>query len=219
MSMKNRNTKLREFVFRSVSTFILVPIVLSIIYQGGYPFKIFLSVIALAMLAEWLNLISKSDNRIIWGGIGLIYTLLPIFSILFIREHEKGFMLLLFLLLCVWATDIGAYILGSYLKGPKLAPKISPKKTWSGFLGGVLCATCVGAIFIKLELLKLQNLIYLSIVLSLFSQVGDLFESGLKRYFKVKDTGSIIPGHGGILDRVDSLVTAAPAFVAILLIF
>ena len=129
------------------------------------------------------------------------------------NDPEAGLANTLFMLCIVWGSDIGAYLLGRFIGGPKLAPAISPGKTWSGasggligaLLGGLLVATCFSTVFSP------ASVIVLALGLGVVSQAGDLLESGLKRHFGVKDSGRIIPGHGGLLDRLDSLLAVAPA--------
>ena len=136
---------------------------------------------------------------------------------------EYSFEMVLWLMFVVWATDIGGYVFGKSLGGPKLLPKISPKKTWSGLLGGMLFA-CVVSYFFILTMRHFE--VYLSMpffvgssaVLAVISQMGDLFESRIKRYLNIKDSSNLIPGHGGIFDRVDGLLFAAPV-VALFLLF
>lgn len=128
-------------------------------------------------------------------------------------------LLILWLLSIVWATDIGAYFVGSYLGGPKLASRISPRKTWSGFVGGIICAMGVG--YWINSYMAIHPPLFLPatlLVLSVAAQGGDLIESGVKRYFGVKDSGNIIPGHGGLLDRLDSLLLVVICY-RLLLIF
>lgn len=151
-----------------------------------------------------------------WMAAGAFYIFLPLAALLMLRAiatDSQGRDIILWLLLIVWATDIGAYAAGLTIGGPKLAPAISPKKTWAGLLGGVAAAALVsiwsGHIFefpapgIKLALL--------GGVLAVLAQVGDLFESFVKRHFDVKDSSRLIPGHGGFLDRVDGLLAAGLA--------
>ena len=129
-----------------------------------------------------------------------------------------GLTLLLWLLLTVWATDIFAFFVGRSLGGPRLAPRISPKKTWSGLAGGVLAAVAVGLAF-AYGLDSSKNWAFpmvLGALLALIAQAGDLMESGLKRRFGVKDSSNLIPGHGGVLDRIDGLMPTSIA-VAILI--
>lgn len=126
----------------------------------------------------------------------------------------------LFLLLIVWASDIGAYGVGRLLGGPKLAPRISPAKTWSGAIGGLLAAALAGtAAAWSLQDEVPLRAIPVAVLLSVASQAGDLFESALKRHYGVKDSGRLIPGHGGLFDRLDGLIAAAPvaALLAMLL--
>jgi phosphatidate cytidylyltransferase len=115
----------------------------------------------------------------------------------------------LFLLLAVWATDIGAYFAGRLIGGPKLMPRVSPNKTWSGLIVGVLAAGVVGAVFAMTQAgLSPVRMAIAGIVLGLVAQAGDLMESALKREYGVKDASALIPGHGGVMDRIDGLVAA-----------
>jgi phosphatidate cytidylyltransferase len=128
-----------------------------------------------------------------------------------LETGDAGLGLILFLLLSVWATDIGAYVAGRALGGPKLAPRISPKKTWAGLGGGVVCAALVGyAVAAWSGALLPWVAMAMAAVLALAGQAGDLFESHMKRRADVKDSGRLIPGHGGLLDRIDGLIFAAP---------
>jgi phosphatidate cytidylyltransferase len=118
----------------------------------------------------------------------------------------------LFVLLVVWTSDIGAYIAGRALGGPKLAPRISPGKTWSGAAGGTLAAVAVGVVLqLGWPHGSMAQAIGVTAALSIVSQLGDLFESGVKRYYGAKDSSRLIPGHGGLLDRLDGVLAAAPA--------
>jgi phosphatidate cytidylyltransferase len=123
-------------------------------------------------------------------------------------DAEKGFIALIFVLLIVWVTDSGGYFAGRGIGGPKLWPRVSPKKTWAGAIGGFAASLAVAAIFAALDLGKAGPLLMISGVLSVVSQLGDLFESAVKRRFGVKDSSQIIPGHGGLLDRLDGFVAA-----------
>ena len=119
-----------------------------------------------------------------------------------------GFAALMLVLLVVWATDIGGYFAGRLIGGPKLWPQVSPKKTWAGAIGGFAASLAVAAGFAAFNFGKIIPLLLLSGVLSIASQLGDLFESAVKRRFGVKDSSHIIPGHGGLLDRLDGFVAA-----------
>lgn len=152
-------------------------------------------------------------RRAVWAMLGTLYVMLPCMSILWLRaEPMAGFGWTIWVLVIVWATDIGGYAAGKGIGGPKLAPRVSPNKTWAGLLGGMALAAlsswAVGrgfALPIPAYALGLAGA-----GLAVWAQVGDLVESAIKRRFGVKDSGSLIPGHGGILDRVDGLVFVAP---------
>lgn len=144
-----------------------------------------------------------------WGTLGVLYLGLPLIALVSTRA-KGGWETLFWLLTVVWATDIGAYAAGRLIGGPLLAPAISPRKTWAGLLGGMASAT-LAAWILALALGWRESLwiIMFAPLLSVVAQMGDLFESSIKRRFKVKDSSNIIPGHGGILDRVDGLLAAA----------
>lgn len=140
---------------------------------------------------------------------GLLYAGFPVMALLYLRLQDAGLLLALWCMALVWATDIGAYFAGRSIGGPKLAPAISPNKTWAGLGGGVVAALLLGlALYRWFDLPWLLALA--SAPLAVLAQIGDLFESGLKRQAGVKDSGRLIPGHGGVMDRVDGLVTVAP---------
>ena len=128
------------------------------------------------------------------------------------------------MLFVVWATDTGGYVIGKSIGGPKLCPKISPKKTWSGLLGAIAFSALTTYIFVITmnhyygSQLPMKFLVLSSVGLAIVSQVGDLFESKIKRYLEIKDSGNLIPGHGGIFDRVDGLLFAAPVVALFVLL-
>jgi phosphatidate cytidylyltransferase len=137
-----------------------------------------------------------------------------------LRSDEKvGFLPIFFLFAIVWGTDIAAYFTGRAVGGPKLAPRVSPGKTWSGAFGGLLAASIAAGAFVKAASLPApSSVIMIALLLSLCAQGGDLFESWLKRRFGRKNSGSLIPGHGGVMDRLDAFVMAAlvAAFIGVL---
>lgn len=143
---------------------------------------------------------------------GQLYVGLPVLALLLLRAHPNGFAVTFWAMALVWACDSGAYFAGRAIGGPKLAPAISPNKTWAGFVGGIAAAMLFTAIFVwaNAQIGAGVAMILISPVLAALSQVGDLFESHLKRVAGVKDSGTLLPGHGGILDRLDGLVFAAP---------
>lgn len=146
-----------------------------------------------------------------WIGLGLAYVAVPCAGFIVLREAEPfGWAAILFILIVVWATDIAAYFGGRALGGPKLWARISPKKTWSGALTGLAAAIVAGGLTAWLTKAgDVRSGLALAVPLSIAAQAGDLFESAVKRRFGVKDSGAIIPGHGGVLDRVDGLFGAA----------
>jgi phosphatidate cytidylyltransferase len=150
-------------------------------------------------------------------GFGVVYVALPSLALLFLRGQEHGLLLALWTLATVWVTDIGAYFAGRTIGGPKLAPRVSPNKTWAGLIGGVASALVLGLLLWRFTGLELQ-LAFASPILAVIAQIGDLYESWLKRQAGVKDSGTILPGHGGVLDRLDGLVPVAPAAAALILL-
>ena len=155
---------------------------------------------------------------------GAAYIALPSLALVWLRAQPAGLAIVLMVMLTVWASDTGAYVAGRAIGGPKLAPRISPSKTWSGAAGGLLAACLVGALF-GLAGAVLRPLpstpagaALIACLLGLAAQAGDLAESAAKRRFGVKDSGRLIPGHGGLLDRVDGLMAAAPAAAVFLLV-
>ncbi len=156
------------------------------------------------------TVIKRGEPVARWVVEGIVYSGLAALSLIVLRNGEQGLAVTFFVVGVVWATDIAAYFVGRSLGGPKLWPRVSPKKTWSGAVGGALAALIVGWIAgSTVQLFPLSVWLAASLVLSVFSQCGDLLESSLKRRFGVKDSGRLIPGHGGIMDRVDGLVAAA----------
>ena len=151
---------------------------------------------------------------------GAFYIGIPVVALLWLRrDSADGMATIFWLLAVVWATDTAALFAGRAIRGPKLAPSISPNKTWAGFFGGVIAAAVVSMIAgLWLGLSSVMVLVAVGAVLSVASQAGDLLESRVKRFLNVKDSGDIIPGHGGIFDRVDGLLTAAPVLAVIYLL-
>jgi phosphatidate cytidylyltransferase len=145
-------------------------------------------------------------------AVGLIYAGLPAVALVWLRgARPYGFEAALFLLLSVWATDTGAYAAGRLIGGPKLAPAVSPNKTWSGLLGGVTASALVALVLALAINAGPARLVLTAVFLAVISQAGDLMESALKRQHAVKDASNIIPGHGGFMDRVDGLIFASVA--------
>ncbi len=182
---------------------------------------LFVSLIVAGAALVWIEQKIRRRARPLLRAAGVFYICIPSAAFIAIRSAGEGEFWILWLFVVIWSTDIGAYAAGRTLGGPKLAPAISPNKTWSGAIGGVLAAIILSApLSIFLKDLDLNVAIFLALGLSVVSQIGDLAESGLKRRLGVKDSGSIIPGHGGLFDRLDGLLFAAPvALCAQLIIF
>ena len=150
-----------------------------------------------------------SPHRRGWAALGGCYAFAALIASVLLRlDPVWGFAALMFVLLIVWVTDIGGYFAGRGIGGPKLWPRVSPKKTWAGAIGGFVLSLVVAAGFAALGYGQAGPLLLLAAVLSIASQLGDLFESAVKRRFGVKDSSHIIPGHGGLLDRLDGFVAA-----------
>ena len=181
----------------------------------GYPATVVLALLAASVVLSIVE--NKLAGQGMWVPSGLAYAGLSGLSLAYLRgDDHAGLLAILFLFVVVWATDICAYFVGRSLGGPKLAPSISPGKTQSGALGGAVGGVLAGmllAVYAGLPNLPLLALV--AFVLSAVSQVGDLFESWVKRRHGVKDSGNVIPGHGGVMDRVDGLVVAALALYAV----
>jgi len=189
-------------------------ILIAVFLVIGYSFLgeinfIFPTIFTAALLAFFERKRRAGEAR--WAAFGVIYIALPCAAILALRGgdagiYDHGFKLMTYLILVVIGADVGAYFGGSYFQGPKLAPKLSPKKTWSGFGFGVLTGAILGTAFgyfLKMGPIQAGVIAIPIVIISVF---GDLLESMIKRRMDVKDTGDILPGHGGLLDRLDSLI-------------
>ncbi len=184
---------------------IVAAAILTNLGMGG----IALSTVLIVSAVLWLiGLIRKANAGWIAGG--LVYTGLPLVAVIMIRSSVgPALAAIVFIFAAVWVTDSAAYLSGRAIGGPKLWPAVSPNKTWAGLIGGMAGASIFGAIFALTS--SPSNLAWLAIlgaILAFVSQGGDLFESSVKRRFGVKDSGNLIPGHGGIMDRVDGMVAA-----------
>jgi len=142
-------------------------------------------------------------------ALGILYCGLPVLALMVIRRQDEGIVFALWALALVWMCDIGAYFTGRAIGGPKLAPRLSPNKTWAGLIGGVALAGAFGA-FMHVRYGLPIRMTLATPVLAVVAQMGDLYESWLKRRAGVKDSGNILPGHGGVMDRLDGLVPVAP---------
>ena len=198
---------MNELLVRSLAGAILILIAIGAAFLGGYPFAIFVALAAVMIFYEWRRLVTGWGFG--WKAAGFVYALVPALALLWIRDRApQGLELLLWIFIVTWTTDIGAYFAGRAIRGPKLAPRISPNKTIAGLVGGMISAGLAGYAWAELMSLS-AALLWLAPLLALAAQAGDLFESGMKRKAGVKDSGNWLPGHGGALDRLDGLVVVA----------
>ena len=203
----------KELQKRILSSIVLIPVSFFFIFQGSLTFIFFLSLIFLASSLEWFKM---TKNKDILRILGLFFLFFSFFTTVYLRQYI-GLNFFLFLIIVCIFTDTGGYIFGKIFKGPRLT-KISPKKTYSGVVGGFLISLLFGLIYIKYLGQKSRILletdpifiILLILFISLVSQIGDLIISYFKRKAKLKDTGKILPGHGGFLDRIDGIVFVMP---------
>ncbi len=193
-------------------------ILLLLALNWGSPFLVYSFICSIVSVLTVAYLVKAN---ILWTIIGFLYALLPSASFLMINENYGG-VVILWMMILIWSMDTGAYFVGKNIGGPKMSPKISPNKTWSGLFGGTVIAMIMGSLFglymKNTDTVLFNNatiLIILSGLLALLSQVGDLAESAVKRAFNVKDSGTIIPGHGGVMDRIDGVLFVAPAVLVL----
>ena len=198
---------MNELVVRSLTGAVLIAVALLASFAGGNVFAYAVAAVATAMFYEWTRIVRGWGAA--WYASGFVYALLPALALLWIRERDAhGLELLLWVFLVTWSTDIGAYFVGRAVGKRKLAPSISPGKTVEGLVGGMAVAAVVGGAFALAAGLG-KPLLILAPLFALAAQAGDLFESGMKRRAGVKDSGTWLPGHGGVLDRLDGLVPVA----------
>ena len=203
-----------EFIKRVLSSLILIPITLFFILKGSYLFVFFISICFGLIIYEWHMMSKKKSYRIF----GFIFLFISFYTIYKLRIDNDYWLLLFVLTICV-TTDIGGYVIGKSFKGPKLT-KFSPNKTYAGMFGGYLSSILSAIIFANFyldEKITIKWFIFV-ILISTISQLGDIIISYFKRLSKIKDTGKIIPGHGGLLDRVDGMIFAFPFSYLIFLI-
>jgi phosphatidate cytidylyltransferase len=198
---------LNELLVRTLTGLILIAAALIAAIHGGTLFAVIVAAIATAMFYEWTRLARGWGP--VWYASGFVYALLPALALLWIRERDAhGIDLLIWAFIVTWATDIGAYFTGRAFGRRKLAPSISPGKTVEGLYGGIVAAAVLGGAW-ALAMGLGQPLLLLAPLFALAAQGGDLFESWMKRRAGVKDSGTWLPGHGGVLDRLDGLVPVA----------
>ncbi len=214
-----------ELILRIISSIILVPLSLFFIIKGSFLFISFITLCFLIASFEWHTMSKKTAYYIP----GLLFLFISFLSVYYLRNsfYNNGMILFLFILIICVSTDIGGYFFGKVFKGPKLT-KISPNKTYSGMIGGYFLS--IFSVYILFDLKQKFDLNYIDkefdykviifiFLISTISQIGDIIISYFKRISKIKNTGKIIPGHGGLLDRIDGMVFSFPSAYVILLYF
>ncbi len=204
-----------NLILRIISAIIMIGIVL-ISFQNAFLFRLFMVICTGLMIYEWTTINKNKKSPLFIFG--LLYILIPMAFWLFYSKNNDFINTIdgiVWCFLVVWSCDIFAYFGGKIFKGPKFAPKISPNKTWSGVICGSIAAFIVSWIYIEKYFYSDNKLVIASIIMINASILGDLLESKVKRVLQVKDTGNIIPGHGGICDRLDSFLLVTYAFIII----
>ena len=198
---------MNELAIRTLTGAILVMIALLAAYVGGDILAVLVAAVATAMFYEWTRLVRGWGPG--WYAAGFVYAVLPAVALLWIRERDAhGLALLIWTFIVTWSTDIGAYFAGRRFGKQKLAPSISPNKTVEGLYGGMIAATLLGGGWALATGLG-KPLLGFPPLFAIAAQMGDLFESWMKRRAGVKDSGNWLPGHGGVLDRLDGLAPVA----------
>lgn len=208
----NDNTK-----HRVISSVVLLPVALYAIFFSKNLFLLLVIAMAILMTVEWLDMTKNIEHEKRWRVIGFFYILIPLFSVYRLRVISVDILFWMFAI--IWVTDIFAYFSGRTFGGKKLAPTISPNKTWSGLFGGTLASAVIGLVSSSMFPGSVLFFVVASVFLSLIEQISDLTESKFKRIFGVKDSGNIIPGHGGVLDRLDGMMFLAPAVLLLITVF
>ena len=201
-----------ELAKRTISGIVLIVVALGALVLGGWVFELLCVLVGIGVLFEWFGLARRFAGKtiILWMLGALIYVGIAVASLMFMRATGLGKTVVLFA--AVWAVDIGAYFAGRAIGGPKLAPKLSPNKTWAGLVGGIIGATIVLFAFALKHHSGIGGLgpsVLKGALIAVVAQAGDLFESWMKRRAGAKDSGRLIPGHGGLFDRVDGLLAVA----------
>jgi phosphatidate cytidylyltransferase len=218
---KNQELKLRVKT-GAVFGFIFLVMLLS----GGFLTNTMFVLMAVMVYNEFHNMamVNKEKNPDLYKKhtiLAVLYSVIPFGCLCTINDHRFGYILLFWYFCVIWATDIGAYFSGRYFGGRKLAPSISPGKTVSGALGGLSAAFIIGFLLSFLRLntqlseMGIASFGFLAVLISILAQASDILESAIKRYFGVKDSGNILPGHGGFMDRMDSVTLSAPLLLLI----
>jgi len=212
---------------RSTSAVVMIAVTVAILLYGGWPFIALLGVLAGVSLYEWAQLSFKAEEppKQYWYlAAGVPYVMGSIVCCFIIFENLGLFWAVTFLMM-VWSSDSGAYFAGKFIGGPKMAERISPNKTWAG-MGGAMAAPAIVGVLMMILYRGIDDFFFVAVlmmggaglVVGIAGQAGDLVISMFKRKAGVKDTGNLIPGHGGLLDRIDSMLLAAPVFLSLFML-
>lgn len=218
MAGAEQPAKKSDLAVRTASALVMVAVAGTALWLGGRVWALLVGLVAAGVLVEWSKLVlaftQKPVARIVWHLGGLFYVGLACLSLLILRDIGPG--AAAFPLLLVIATDVGAYFTGRTIGGPKIAPAISPSKTWSGLAGGMVAAAAAGLLPVAVVARQaadatgvatlMWQMALFGMIAAVVAQAGDFFESWMKRHAGVKDSGKLIPGHGGLFDRVDGLL-------------
>jgi len=219
---------LSSLALRLISSAILIPLVLGIIIWGGWVFTLLATLCILVAFSEWVHIARHIPiSRIAHGSLiilGLLYLVFSLFQIVTLHHLPEGAYWTILFMAAIWSSDSGAYLFGKTIGGTKMSPTISPNKTWSGYCGALVFPALI--LFIATQIAPPDFLIdkmvtpsgslvcFAGIAIGITGQSGDLMISAMKRKAGLKDTGALIPGHGGILDRIDALLLALPVYLA-----
>ncbi len=202
---------------RIISGLVMIPVAVYAIFYSRSVF-LFVAISAAVLMAfEWMDITKSAKDQKKWRILGFLYIIIPTFSVIKIRFYDVDVLFWMFAI--IWSTDIFAFFAGKILGGAKLMPSVSPNKTWSGLAGGVFASILIG---ITSSLMFKGGILFFALcsaILSLIEQASDLCESKIKRIFGVKDSGNIIPGHGGVLDRLDGMIFVAPVVLILITFF
>src|SRR6266446_2649469 len=196
-SLPNSTAGQIELPARAASAIVMGMAAVGAVFSGGLVFPVIVAAGAIAAL------------RAVYVGLSVV-------ALVLLRNEPRGSAIVGGLFVAVWTADTAALLLGRLIGGPKLAPDLSPNKTWAGFVGGTLAAGAAESIYVFLSGGAVLEGALFGVILALAGHFGDLFESWVKRQFRAKNTGKLIPGHGGMLDRIDSLLFAAPVCTALI---
>jgi len=199
-----------DLAARLASGVVMAAAALAVAWIGGTAFSLFWAGAAAIVLWEWVRLTRGARPAALWLAAGIVYAVATFAGPALLRaDGEAGFPAIVFLFAVVWSTDVVSYITGRRVGGARLWPAVSPNKTWAGALGGIAGAVAAGFAVAEVAGLRHGPVIALAALLSVASQSGDLLESAIKRRFGVKDASHVIPGHGGVMDRLDGFIVAA----------